>query len=91
MKPTQLTEIKDHYSSKFLEKVFTHIQLAHTFVSQAEADMNVNDAPIDELYERVEAIFADIDELYTIMCLLTDRARIQINNVQPNKRINAAD
>lgn len=53
--------------------------------------MNVGDAPVDDLYERVETIFAELDELYTIMCLLTDRTRIQTNDVQPNKRNHAAD
>lgn len=60
-------------------------------MSRAEEDMNVSDAPVDDLYERVETIFAELDELYTIMCLLTDRARIQNNDVQPNKRNHAAD
>lgn len=60
-------------------------------MSRAEKDMNVSDAPVDDLYERVETIFAELDELYTIMCLLTDRARIQTNDVQPNKRTHAAD
>ena len=92
MKPTQLTEIKDHYSSDFLEQLYTHIRLAHAFISNAEMNMNVCDAPVDDLYERVESVFAEIDELYGILCQVTDRVRIDVDDVQPNKRdTNAAD
>lgn len=85
-----LSSIKDHYTSDFLEGMYTHIRLSHAFVAQAEADMQVGDAPVDDLYELVEHAFAVVDELYDVLCKLTERERIDIVELD-FKRKNAPD
>lgn len=69
-------EIRDHYTDEFLESLYSKICLAHAFVSGAEEMMNTCDAPIDDLYEHVELVFAEIDDLFDRMCKLTDRVRV---------------
>ena len=67
---------KDHYTAEFLESLYSKICLAHAFVSGAEKQMNICDAPIDDLYEHVELVFTEIDDLFDRMCKLTNRVRV---------------
>lgn len=71
-----VSQIREHYRPDFLEKIYTHIKFAHVFMTHTESCMNVCDAPVDELYDRIENIYAELDELYSVLCEATDRVRV---------------
>lgn len=68
--------VKDHYSSEFLEALQEKIGLAHSFLSKAQLMMDTSDAPVDDLYEQVEAAYIETDMLYDWLCDLTGRMRL---------------
>jgi len=78
--PSTLSTIKDHYSHEFLRQIFEGVRIAHTFIDRIEMCMSVSDAPIDELYDRIENLYADIDDLYDILCELTGYVRVDGKN-----------
>lgn len=69
-------DIKDHYSSEFLESLQNTIGLAQLFLSKAELMMDTSDAPLDSLYEHVESAYIETDTLYDRLCELTGRVRL---------------
>jgi len=51
-------------------------------MSGAEKQMNTSDAPVDDLYEHVEQVYAEVDELYNVLCKVTDRVRVDGTSVK---------
>ena len=77
MVPINEKDVKDHYSSEFLESLYDNVGLAQYFLSTAELMMNTSDAPLDSLYDHVESAFIETDTLFDRLCQLTGRERLK--------------